>query len=90
MALLLVGYDLTRKGEHDYEPVWTALRESGTWWHALDSTWLVVTPMTAVQMRDRLAALVHSDDRVLVFDVTGRWRAWRGFSSNASDWLRNH
>lgn len=90
MATHLVGYDLTRKDEHDYEPLWTALRQVGTWWHHLDSTWLVVTDLTVVQLRDRLQSLMHPDDKLLVVDVTGRWRAWSGFNSRGSEWLRTH
>jgi hypothetical protein len=88
MPKLLVGYDLVGGAEHDYEPLWRSIKESGTWWHHLDSTWLVVTELNTTQMRDRLMALMHPKDRLLVIDVTGRWMAWFGVTSQGSEWLK--
>ena len=43
--IVIVGYDLNKPGQ-DYEQLWKRLREFGTWWHHLDSTWIVRTEMT--------------------------------------------
>lgn len=88
MATYMIGYDLHRP-EQDYARLIDALKEYGTWWHYLDSTWLVVTPQTAQQIRDNLRQFIDGDDELLVLRVK-REAAWAGFSQHASDWLKTH
>ena len=88
MSTLLVGYD-KRQGE-DYSPIENALKQYGAWWHNLDSTWLINTPMTVVQLRDSLTPYMNQADKLLVLDVTGDAAAWRGFDAEASDWLKKY
>jgi hypothetical protein len=89
MALLLVGYDLNRPGQR-YEPLWERLQGYGTWWHNLDSTWLVKTHLTPHQLHDQLAPYLDPNDELLIVDVTGR--AWwsRGFADSALTWLHQN
>ena len=89
MATLLIGYDLNRPGQ-DYPNLFDGIKRLGAWWHHLDSTWLVQTDLTPVQVRDELKALIDAGDELLVIDVTGRARAWRGFNEQGSAWLKNH
>lgn len=86
MATLLVGYDLNAPNK-DYGPLIDAIKALGAWWHHLDSTWLVVCSSSAADVRDMLKAYIDSDDELLVIDVTGRGRAWRGFNDRGSTWL---
>ena len=60
MSTLLVGYDLDRPAQN-YANLEAAIKSVGDWWHHLDSTWLVVTPNTPMQVRDLLAQ--HIDPR---------------------------
>jgi hypothetical protein len=53
MALYMVGYDLDKPGQ-DYPDLIAAIKTYGTWWHHLDSTWLIVTDKSVVQVRDHL------------------------------------
>lgn len=39
-ASILVGYDLNRPHQ-DYGDLIDAIKALGTWWHCLDSTWIV-------------------------------------------------
>lgn len=88
MATLLVGYDLKKPGQ-DYSKVWAFLKSSGTWWHNLDSTWILVTSLKAIELRDRMLSLIDQNDRVLVVDITGAdWASW--ISTDANAWLRDH
>jgi hypothetical protein len=86
---LLVGYDLNRPGQ-DYEALLSQLREFGTWWHHLDSVWLVRTELTAVQLRNELKPLTDVGDEILVIDVTGKSWAGTGFSDRAFDWMQKN
>lgn len=88
MRTLLVGYDLNRPGQ-DYEGLYKALKTSG-WWHHLDSTWLVRTEETPVQLRDRLMQHMDASDTLLVIDVTSDAAAWIGIDQSGSDWIKNY
>jgi hypothetical protein len=89
MPTLLIGYDLNKPGQN-YEPLWDKLKSYGTWWHHLDSTWLIRTNLSATQLRDALAPLIDSSDELLVIDVSGRSWAGRGFSDRAFQWLHDN
>jgi hypothetical protein len=86
MRTLLVGYDLDKPGQN-YPKLEAALKEFGVWWHELDSTWIVRADLTTVQLRDQLAALVDSNDKLLVIDITGDAAAWKGFTSQGGQWI---
>lgn len=84
---LLVAYDLNRP-EADYPGLIDAIKKQGAWWHHLDSLWLVNTNLSPGEMRDVLKPFVDTNDELLVIDVTGRARSWRGFSERGGKWLR--
>lgn len=88
MSTILVGYDLNRPGQ-DYEELIDAIKAEGAWWHHLDSTWLVKTEKTVVQLRDTLSEHLDRSDELLIIDVTGDARAWAGFSESGSKWLES-
>jgi hypothetical protein len=91
MASYLIGYDLNRPiGEDDYTEMITTIKENfPTWWHNLDSTWIVRTEMTAVEIRNLLMPLIDSGDELLVVGLTGAG-AWTGFNLKGSQWLKNN
>lgn len=81
-----MGYDLDRPGQN-YPRLEAALKAFGTWWHGLDSTWIVRADLSAVELRDQLSALVDSSDKLLVVDITADAAAWKGFDPAASKWI---
>lgn len=88
MDTLFIGYDL-RKPETsaDYTELIDAIKGiSGTWWHCLDSTWLVRTNMTCAVVRDLLLPYIDANDELLVAKMAHEG-AWFGFGKNCSDWL---
>lgn len=89
MAAYIIGYDLNKSGQ-DYEELITAIKSiSGTWWHHLDSTWIVVTSKTAVQIRDLLLSHIDTNDELLVAKLSGE-AAWYGINEKGSNWLRSN
>lgn len=88
MSTLLVGFDLDSPGQ-DYRGVTERLKRFGVWWHHLDSTWLVQTDLSVVQLRDELRRLMDGNDKLLIIDVTGRAAAWFGFAETATTWIKN-
>jgi hypothetical protein len=86
---LLIGYDLNRPGQR-YNDLIDAIKSLGTWWHYLDSTWIVDTQLHAPQVRDRLSGKIDDDDELLVVDVTNQNWASRGLPQPANAWLSRH
>ncbi len=84
----MIGYDLVEPRQN-YDELIEAIKNLGNWWHCLDSTWLLKTGLSAVQIRDALSPFVDSNDLLLVSQVAGD-AAWEGFSKDCSDWLRNN
>lgn len=89
MPTLLIGYDLNRPGQR-YDDLIDAIKSLGTWWHHLDSTWIVDTSLGASQVRDRLSRTIDAGDELLVVDVTNRNWASRGLPQPANTWLSLH
>jgi hypothetical protein len=86
---LLITYDLSKPGQA-YTKLIDHLKSYGTWWHHLESTWLVRTTEEPTEARNRLKPFLDENDKVLVLDVTGDRAAWRGLSQSATDWLHKH
>ncbi len=91
MATHLIGYDIHPSKGETYENLFNAIKALGAWWHHLDSTWLVVSDLSAVEIRDQLKEhLPAADDQLLVITVTGAARAWYGFNNSGSEWLKDN
>jgi hypothetical protein len=85
----MIGYDLN-KSDKDYEHLINKIKETfGTWWHHLDSTWIVKSNLTAVQIRDMLQPFIDNNDELLVASLDGV-SAWTGFDETGSQWLKNN
>jgi hypothetical protein len=85
----LIGYDLNKSGKN-YDGLIDKIKEIPTlWWHHLDSTWIIKTDQSAVQVRDQLKPYLDSDDELLVVRLTGEG-AWTGFNERGSKWLKDN
>lgn len=90
MSKILIGYDLNKAGK-DYTSLIDAIKKAfPTYWHCLDSTWIVETESTPVQVRDWLGRFIDANDELFVVDITGKAAAWRGFTGSCGDWLTNN
>lgn len=88
MATYLIGYDLNK--QKDYPKLIDAIKAlSGTWWHHLDSTWILVTNKSAADIRDILRKHIDGDDELLVVKLSGEG-AWAGFNEQGSKWLKDN
>ena len=89
MKTYLIGYDLNKTGK-DYESLIQKIKNSfSTWWHHLDSTWIVKSNLTAVAIRDMLIPLIDKDNELLIVGLTGE-AAWTGFNDKGSKWLTDN
>ncbi len=88
MKTYLIGYDLNKQGQN-YEVLIEKIKTIGSWWHCLDSTWIVKSDYSAVQIRDFLKQFIDANDELLVVLLSGE-AAWTGFSDECSQWLKNN
>ena len=89
MSTFVIGYDLHPSKGETYGELIEAIKVVGTWWHCLDSTWVVVSDQTAKQIRDSLSPHLQSDDQLLVVRLAGEG-AWTGFNEKCSRWLKSN
>lgn len=80
-----INYDLNSPGQ-DYKELHKAIKNLGTWWHYLDSTWLVSTSKNADQIWERLKPHTDKNDYVLVVGITQDRAGW--LPKEAWDWIR--
>ena len=83
MPTYMVSYDLKTQGK-DYSALIQALQEGyRSYWHCLDSIWLIVADQNHTQVRDYLVQHIDDNDRLIVADLGGN-AAWHGFSFSPS------
>ena len=90
MAIYMIGYDLRPSKDESYDELFAALETIGTgYWDCLESTWLIMTEKTAVQIRDEIAQHIKPDDRILIMRY-GEGAAWLGFQQECQTWLEDN
>lgn len=87
MATYSVSYDLNKPGQN-YNELYEELQKF-SWWHYLDSTWLVVSTLSASEIRDRLKKHLDSSDELLVVRAGTGWASY-GLPDKANTWLHQH
>ncbi|MCF0049273.1 hypothetical protein LXM25_04335 [Dyadobacter sp. LJ53] len=82
----IINYDLRK--QRDYDSLYKAIKSYGTWARPLESTWVIVTEQTAIEVRDYLSKYMDSDDGLLVVRSSGE-AAWRSVDCK-NEWLKEH
>ena len=88
MTTQIISYDLRQPGRN-YEPLYEAIQALGSWWHCLESVWIVDTSLSATGVRNTLGDHIDSNDKLLVCELTGTW-ATRGITDECTTWLAEH
>ena len=88
MHVYLVEYDLNRPGQN-YPELIAAIKSFPEWCHHLRSAWLVVSPLSAENVRSFLLPHIDGGDDLIVVDVSGAAAAWYGFSDQLSGWIKD-
>lgn len=86
MRTVLITYDLRTPGK-DYGALVEEIKSIGAWWHYLQSTWIVVTPLEARQVCERLRTRIDSNDHLLVVTIHARDGMDGWLPKAAWDWL---
>lgn len=85
----LISYDLGYPGR-DYSALHKAIEALGSpHWHCLESVWIVMTPLTSIQVRERLERCLDQSDTLCVFQLEGQW-ASVNLSEECSGWLERN
>ena len=87
MAAYIVTYDLHKQGQN-YDCLHEKLEAYPTHWHMQQSVWIIATNQTAVQIRDSLGECLDQNDKLFVGKLSGE-AAWRGYSKDVTNWLKN-
>lgn len=86
MAVYQIDYDLRK--QRNYAPLYERLKTYPQWCKALESTWVISTNQSAVQVRDYLKAVMDADDGLLVTRLQGE-AAWYGLSDEVATYLKS-
>jgi len=86
MDCYIISYDLADDG--DYDALFDAIKEYGTWAHVTESTWAVVTELSAQDIRKDIGQYLPSGSRLLVVK-SGVESAWRNVICR-DEWLKKH
>lgn len=87
MKVYSVSYDLNSPGQK-YENLYQELKNSNSWWHYLDSIWLIRTHETASQLSERIRKHLDNNDSLLVIRVTNEYAGW--LPQKAWDWINQN
>src|ERR1700744_5047888 len=62
-ATVLIAYDIHPPEGETYENLTEKIRSFGSWWHHLETTWIVKSIHAPGEIRDQLRAYIGSDDQ---------------------------
>lgn len=82
--ILLITYDLNKPGQN-YDALYEEIKKAGTWWHHLDSTWIINTEHTPTDWQKRLQKHVDENDGLLIIEVCDNYQGW--LPEKAWKWL---
>jgi len=82
----LITYDLNKTGQN-YSGLYEAIKKLGSWWHHLDSNWLVETNFNATQISNFLNAQIDKNDSLLIIRVTKDYNGQ--LTQDAWNWISN-
>lgn len=90
MKTYIIGYDLNKTGQN-YSELIDAIKElsNGTWWHHLDSTFIVKSYRSATFIKNTLSTHIDKNDELFVARLVEDESAWTGFNKRGTDWLEN-
>lgn len=81
----LITYDLNKAGQN-YDELYKAIKDlPGSWWHFLDSAWIIQTNLSSSQIFDSIKHTIDANDGMLIIKVTSDHAGW--LPQGAWDWL---
>jgi hypothetical protein len=90
MATILIAYDVHPPEGEAYDDLISAIQSLGTWWHHLETIWIVRCTHTPGEIRTRLKSQLGTEDQLLVVDISGDTAEWIGVNDTGSKWLADN
>jgi hypothetical protein len=87
-ATILIAYDLHTPQGEAYGKLIDAIRSLGTWWHHLETVWIVQCYHKPIEIRDQLQPHIRIGDQLLVVDISGDETDSFGVNKPGTEWLR--
>lgn len=87
MKVLLVSYDLKNPGKN-YSDLYETLKTASSWWHYLESCWLLKTSLTAQEWFDKIRPHIDDNDSVLIVEVQRPYHGW--LPKDAWKWIADN
>jgi hypothetical protein len=84
---IVIAYDIHPPKGEACENLIEAIRSLGTWWHHLETVWIVRCAHTPAEIRDRLKSHIGTEDQLLIVDISGDVAGWAGVNDAGSKWL---
>lgn len=88
MPYFLVSYDLNTPGQN-YSALYKELERYPAYWHYINSTWIIYSDKTAIDIAKHLRRFIDDNDQLIVVILGNDW-ASINFPSNYNDWLLSH
>jgi hypothetical protein len=82
-----IAYDVHPARGEAYDGLVKAIQSLGTWWHHLETVWIVQCTDSPGEIRDKLKSHIGSEDQLLVIDISGDTAGWIGINDAGSKWL---
>jgi hypothetical protein len=90
MSVILIAYDIHPPAGETYDRLIADIQGLGTWWHHLETIWIVKCSFTPADIRNRLLPRIGTDDQLLVVDISGTTVEWLGLNDAGAKWLTDH
>lgn len=88
MAVYIVTYDLRNEKTGDkYNRLISLIKQDGIWACLGESSYLVESELSAVELRNRYREVLNLDDMLFVGVLTAP-AAWYGYSQQITDWIK--
>lgn len=90
MTTFSITYDLRNPGR-DYDKVISKIKQlgSGNWCRVTESAWFITSTANAGAIRDAIAAVTDSNDKIMVHSVADNWASWH-LGDEVNKWLKEH
>jgi hypothetical protein len=86
--IYLITYDLHKPGK-DYTSLHNTIKTASTWWHYIESTWIIKTDLSVNEWSNRIRSVTDSNDNFLIVDISKQNRqGW--LPKKAWDWIREN
>ena len=86
--IYLISYDL-KAPNRNYDDLYAILKTAESWWHYLESTWLIYTSDGIEAWQMRIKSAIDNNDSFIIVDVTKQPRnGW--LPKKAWEWIREY